>query len=320
MVAAIVLNWNGADDSIACCESLRAGTLVPHVIVVDNGSSDDSVARLTATGLADELIAVGQNLGFAGGNNVGLARALELGAETIVVINNDTVVRPESFSVLSEVLTERPGSAVSPDIRYFDDPAASWFRGGIVDRGWPRHLQPSELSLPAPAVTETEIITGCCLAASGETWRRVGLFDESYFLIFEDSDWSLRARRAGVDLLVASDSVILHRVSRSFAGRAGELTGSYFFVRNGLRFSAAHCARWIPVFLWRFLIAPAPRTLRANPWLAAFQWFGALGFLLRQRGAAPPRLRRLAGKVAQRAQLAPRADRDRLSGSDRSAP
>ncbi len=305
MIAAIVLNWNGADDTIACLASLADSDLRPHIIVVDNGSGDDSVARINASGLADEVMALGGNLGFAGGNNVGIQRAHELGAETIVVINNDTVVRRDSLRILTEVLAARPGAAVSPDIRYFDDPEEAWFQGGIVDRGWPRHLQPAEITGTLAPITETAIITGCCIAASAETWQTVGLFDESYYLIFEDSDWSLRAQRCGVPLLLAAQSVILHRVSRSFASPTGELIGSYFFVRNGLRFNATYGPRWIPAFVWRWLLRPAPRLLRDNPWLLAFQWLGALGFLVRQRGGAPVAVR----------QLAARAGRARLSDS-----
>src|ERR1700730_5371151 len=89
-LAVVVLNWNGADDTLACLASLRESTLACHAIVVDNGSTDDSLARIEASGLADVVIPAGTNLGYAGGNNLGLRRALDRGFAHVAVLHKHT--------------------------------------------------------------------------------------------------------------------------------------------------------------------------------------------------------------------------------------
>src|ERR1700742_3640282 len=89
-VAVVVLNWNGGTDTLRCLRSLRAQEPDLHLIVVDNGSTDGSVEAVEAEGLADDVIRAGENLGYAGGNNLGLKRALTDGYDVIAVLNNDT--------------------------------------------------------------------------------------------------------------------------------------------------------------------------------------------------------------------------------------
>jgi len=284
----VVVNWNGADDTIACLRSLRTATATPHTIVVDNGSTDDSVRRVRASGLADDLVENRTNLGFAGGNNVGLRLALERGFKAIAVLNNDTLVEADTLELLLGPLAAGGQVAVSPDIRYFDRPDQSWFAGGIVDQGWPRHLQPSELAGAPNGLRSTALLTGCCIVARRETWEHVGLFDESYFLIFEDSDWSMRALRNGVALYVVTDSRIRHRVSSSFEDGPTSLLGSFYFVRNGLRFERHYFPRLLGRFAFRWLVRPAPGLARAGRFgELAFRWLGAAAFAIGQKGSAP---------------------------------
>jgi len=298
-VAVVVLNWNGADDTLACLESLRASTAPPHVIVVDNGSTDDSVTRIGASGLADDVVRTGANLGYAEGNNVGLRLALEHRFAVIAVLNNDTIVEPDALELLLEQLPASGHRAVSPEIRYFDRPGESWFAGGVVDRGWPRHLQPVELAGLEQSLRPSECLSGCCIVARRETWERVGFFDPGYFLIFEDSDWSMRAVRHGVALYVVTASTIRHRVSSSFGRGPASPLGGYYFVRNGLRFEARYFARYLPRFVVQWLVRPVPALLRSGRGRElAFRWFGALAFAAGLRGRAPRVLERLAARCA----------------------
>ena len=298
-VAVVILNWNGANDTLACLESLKASTIPVHVIVVDNGSTDDSVGKIEASELADEVIAIGVNSGYAEGNNLGLRLALHRRFPVIGVLNNDTIVAPDALELLLEHLPPSEYRAVTPDIRYFDRPGESWFAGGLVDRGWPRHLQPGELGNDKQPLRPSECLTGCCIVARRETWERIGLFDPSYFLIFEDSDWSMRAVQYGVSLYVVTASTILHRVSSSFARGPSSLLASYYFVRNGLRFEFHHFARHLPRFVVRWLIRPIPALIRTGCGRElAFRWLGALAFVARQGGRAPRAVERLAARMA----------------------
>jgi GT2 family glycosyltransferase len=311
VAAVVVLNWNGAEDTIACLRSLRTSTVPLCVMVVDNGSTDDSLERIAASGLADEIIAAGANLGYAEGNNRGLRSALAGGYEVVVVLNNDTTVARDAIECLIDALPPGVPMAASPEIRYFNAPDESWFRGGVIDRGWPRHLQPAEngpLVSPgrpatgeSPQVLPTPILTGCCIAARRETWQRVGLFDPAYFLIFEDSDWSLRASRSGTLMAVIPASRIFHRVSRSFDAAEVSLLGNFYFVRNGLRFQASYFGRHRARFVWQWLLLPGPAQLHAGQGRdALFRTLGAVTYACGQSGRAPRAVERLAMALSAR--------------------
>jgi GT2 family glycosyltransferase len=300
-VAVVVLNWNGGDDTLACLESLQASAERPYVIVVDNGSTDDSLSRIEASALADEIVATRDNLGYAAGNNVGLRRALDGQFAVIAVMNNDTVVAPDALELLREQLAGPTPLALSPDIRYFDRSGESWFAGGVVDRGWPRHLQAVELVGDERPLRPSQCLSGCCIVARRETWEQVGPFDPRYFLIFEDSDWSMRAVQHGVELYVVTASTIRHRVSSSFERGPASLLGNYYFVRNGLRFEARYFARHLPRFVVQWLVRPAPGLIRARHGDdLVFRWLGALAFATGRTGRAPRSIHSLAARLAGR--------------------
>jgi GT2 family glycosyltransferase len=298
-LAVIVLNWNGADDTLPCLQSLRRSVVPLHVIVVDNGSTDDGVDRIETSGLANDVIRADENLGYAEGNNVGLRLAIHEQFPFVAVLNNDTVIDPRTFGDLLEHLQHGQHRALSPDVRYLDRPSESWFAGGVVDRGWPRHLQACELSGDDGVLRPTTWLSGCCIIARRETWERVGLFDDSLFILFEDGDWSMRATRSGVALYVATESTILHRVSSAMSRGPSSFLGGFYFVRNGLHFEARYFKRHLPRFAFQWLVRPAPALLRTGRlWELMFRWFGALGFIVGLRGRAPRLLERLARRLA----------------------
>jgi GT2 family glycosyltransferase len=307
-VAVVVLNWNGLDDTLACLESLRASGEPVHAIVVDNGSVGFDAQEIRASGLADLVLETGRNLGYAGGNNVGLRHALcsELRFEFIAVLNNDTIVAPDCFGALVHHLREHDKAplALAPTILFFDDPSTTWFAGGVIDEGWPRHVQPDAIRSRRNALEPSEWLTGCCIVARATTWRDVGLFDPRYYLIFEDCDWSLRARARGVALVVATRATIRHKVSRSLGSAPMSHLGSYYFVRNGLRFVSAYSPRHLPHFVLRQLLRPTLSDvvrLKLRPGLG-FRWLGAQGALGRRDGAAPRLVQSLAETRRKRAQ------------------
>lgn len=299
-VHVVVLNWRGREDTLACVDSVLADAIEPtHVLVVDNGSDDGIEEALAAAHPAVRFVQTGANRGFTGGMNRGLNDCLDRGAAFVCVLNNDTHVVPGMFAEL--VRHAPPGTAVSPEVRYLADPDAIWFGGGTVDADgcWPRHLTEEELdALDARsgpvAVRETESLAGCCILASAATWRTVGLFDPAYFLLFEDADWSARARVAGVRLAVVRGALLLHAVSASFTG-PGHLLGSYYYARNGMRFGRTRVTRR-PVPRARFvrdqLVRPVLRRarrgeLRASVVEGGFVAAGIVADALRVYGPAP---------------------------------
>ena len=237
-VAIVVLSWNGMADTLRCLDSLAAVSYPDlRVVLVDNGSTDATVATVAERHPEVEVLALGSNTGFCAGNNAGLRWSLDQGFDLIGVLNNDTVVDPGFLEPLVDRLVGDPLAAVSPLITYLDRPDEVWFGGSRLDAGVGivYHRDEADLSVAdaAAAVRSVPAITGCCLVATREVWRAVGLFDERFFLIFEDADWSARARAAGCSTEVVVASTVRHAVSASFATAASAF-GDYYYVRNGL--------------------------------------------------------------------------------------
>ena len=241
LVFLVILNWNGWSDTVECVESCRKLTYPNfRILIVDNGSTDGSEAILRERFPDIEFIQTGANLGFAGGNNAGIRRALELGAEYVWLLNNDTVVDAESLSALVRVAEGDTGiGMVGSKIVYYDNPRLIWFAGAVLDPTKPhrphhRGLREEDRG-QYDTTEETGYVTGCSLLARREMIEQVGLLEEELFLYFEDVDWSARDRRAGWRLMYAPASVVRHKESSS-AGGAASPTVVYYTARNRLYF------------------------------------------------------------------------------------
>jgi GT2 family glycosyltransferase len=222
----IVLSWNGRDltrDTLASLAECR----VPadwklHVLVVDNASTDDSPRMVREEFPQVELLALAENRRFAGGNNAGIQRALEAGADAIMLLNNDVVADPKLLEKLIAALEEDPQAAAAAPLIYFAPPTDRiWYAGGRCEP-WLAHSSHRAIRQrdhgQFRSVEETGYLTGCCLMAKADAWKRVGLLDERYFIYAEDADWSLRAREAGFRLKFVPTARLWHRVSASSGG------------------------------------------------------------------------------------------------------
>jgi GT2 family glycosyltransferase len=220
----VVLNWNGADDTIACLESLSiSGDPSVMVLVVDNGSTDGSADRIQRAFPETELLRLPCNIGYAAGNNAGFRRAMEMQAEMVVFLNNDTMAEGDFCTPLIRALEGNPEVGITvPKICYFHDPSRIWYAGGEarLSTGLVRHVgirrkDGAEFSRPGP----TGYATGCCLAMRCIDFRRVGGFDERFGMYAEDVDLSLRVKAMGQSIEYVPDSIILHKVSASLRGK-----------------------------------------------------------------------------------------------------
>ena len=220
-VVAVVLAWNGREDTLACLGSLEGEDV--EVIVVDNASQDGTADAVTGA----EVVRNERNLGYAGGMNVGIRRALELGADAVLLLNNDVEVEPGAIAALAR--GAEGAGAVCPVIVFADDPGRVWYSGARFDprRGYNgRHLTDT---IEAPR--ETERICGAAVLMPRAALEAVGLFDEDLFAYVEDADWSLRARAEGLSLRVVPDSRVRHKVSASTGGE-GSPGALYYTARN----------------------------------------------------------------------------------------
>ena len=237
--AIILVNWNGWEDTVACLDSC-ADLEYPNreIIVVDNGSTNDSVARIRAAHPEVTLIETGTNLGFAGGNNVGIEAALPDGAQFVWLLNNDTTVEPPALGALIEALVANPRAGVAGSkITYFDHPDVLWYAGGeFTPEGPVRHRGlDAKDNGQFEQLEETGFITGCSLLTTAEVLNHVGLLAEEYFLYWEEADFDSRAHSAGYTLLYVPRSVVRHKVAGSL-GESWSIKQTTYIVRNMLLF------------------------------------------------------------------------------------
>ncbi|HSH55243.1 MAG TPA: glycosyltransferase family 2 protein [Candidatus Limnocylindrales bacterium] len=224
-LAVIVLNWNNYHDTSACISSLKASDARIQIIVVDNHSSE-SLREITRDP-AVHLIRTEANLGYAGGNNVGIRYALEQGFPYIAILNNDLLVMPDFLSACLEGL--RHADIVSGHILYPN--GETYAKGGAIDyvTGTGRHLKKTGMPIT--------FMPGCAIITKAEVLRKTEGFDERYFLYYEDTDWSARAAAAGFSFAIVN-ACATHKVAAT-TGRFSRLY-IYYMVRNQLLWIRTH--------------------------------------------------------------------------------
>lgn len=258
-----LLNFNGKNNTIACLESLKTvkkDNFKLTIVVVDNASTDGSTSAIlniihsASSGQISNLkfIQNKENLGFSGGHNVGIRYALENGADYILILNNDTYVdknfleellkvadRNESVGILTPKIYFAPGFEFHKN-RYSkkDLGKVFWYAGGEMDLanviGQHRGVDDVDKG-QFDKIEETELATGCCMLIKKEVIEKAGMFDEKYFLYYEDSDLSMRAKKKGFKVSYVPKSLIWHK-NASSAGGSGSKLQDYYITRNRLLF------------------------------------------------------------------------------------
>jgi GT2 family glycosyltransferase len=205
------------------------------VIVVDNGSTDGTQARITREFPRATLIQNERNLGFAEGNNVGLRHALVSGAEMLFLVNDDAFVEPNTVRLLvDELLKDNRVAFAGPAIASFHNPDRVYY-GARLDMNlvFPQE----ELGTTARTVVfDSPYIPGCALMASAAAVTAIGLFDSDYFAYWEDTDWCTRAWRAGYRVVVQPNARVFHRGTLDQTMQKAAFA-SYLYRRNQFRFA-----------------------------------------------------------------------------------
>lgn len=236
-VGVLLLNWNGAQDTLDCLDSLKKSSYHNvELLVVDNGSTDYSVEKIRKVHPDVTLIMNEKNLGFAEGNNVGMRYFLDKGVDVVFLLNNDTVVDEHCLSAFVEAHQQREGKAVlGAKIYYYDDKERIWNFGALwncerlslevqarndEDKGWDEDFQ-------------VDHIIGCAMWIPRAILEKVGLFEPRFFLNYEETDWCFRARRLGFTLVSVAKARLWHKISASFVSKPHN---GYFLFRNRLLF------------------------------------------------------------------------------------
>jgi GT2 family glycosyltransferase len=232
-LVAVVLNWNGGDDTLAALASLGG---VP-AICVDNGSTDGSDLAVEERLPDVELIRTGANLGFAGGNNVGIRRALERGADWVLLLNNDAVAEPGLPQALERAVALRPDAGLLACLILGEDGSTVQYAGASYH---PRFGYSGRVdTTPPSSVRDVDRADGAAVAVSRRAAERAGLLDDALFLYVEDVDWSLRLRAAGFAVVLVPDARVRHKGSATTGGRVSTVN-LYYDTRNTIVVDERH--------------------------------------------------------------------------------
>jgi hypothetical protein len=227
-VFVVILNWNRPLETLACVDAVRQSHYLNYgMVIVDNASSDNSVARIRSSLSNIPLIQNDENLGYAGGNNVGIRYALSHGADYVLVLNNDAFPEPDALGYL--VAAMKPGvAAVGGKVYLYGERQRLWAAGKCFARG----VYPyDEGQFDQPDTVSYAV--GCCLLLSVDALQEIGLFDEAFFLVHEEKEWCWRARQAGYTIAYQPKAVTYHKNASSFTNTWSPMY-HYLFTRNEL--------------------------------------------------------------------------------------
>jgi len=220
-VSVVILAWNHLTETLECIESVNASSnIIPNIILVDNGSTDDtSSVILSHYGSRVKVIRSNINLGVSKGYNLGIRYALELGSDYIIITNNDVIFDPSMILNLINFASRNSQiGIVSPLILNYYNPKKIW----MIGARWRKF--PPTLKMIAYNETldnkyrkpmELQYVPSCCYLITRKALSDVGLFDEGYFIYFDDWDYSVRIKRAGYKIWFCPSAIALHKISFS---------------------------------------------------------------------------------------------------------
>lgn len=242
-VGIIIINYNNYLDTIECIDSILENDYENYrIILVDNDSNNDSYDILLKKYEHNkyiELISNNINMGFSGGNNVGIRRALDINLDYILLLNNDTVVERNFLtSILTSFSKGGDIGVATGKILYYHKPEIISIAGGKISylRSKVIPYGENKTVYKFNNYKYVDFASGCFQIIKKEVFGNVGLYDEDYFLYYEDTDFCSRVLKNGYTILYNPESIIWHKVSASSGSKINDLT-TYYNVRNRLVFA-----------------------------------------------------------------------------------
>ncbi len=256
----IILNWNGVKDTLECLESVfKLNYSNFEVIVVDNGSTDNSVETIRKMYPQVTLIENEKNLGYAGGNNIGMRYAMEYEAEYVWLLNNDTVVESNALSKLIASADNRPEiGLISPVIYYYGEPDKIQFNGSYIDWKnktiiYPENREPK--THEEFRIGKNVCLWGTSLLIRRSIIKKIGYLNEKYFAYWEDTEYSTRVLEAGYRNLLCLSAKIYHKTRLPTPGTVKRSEQFFYYMTRNWYFWATSYLKSIekPSFLGKYL-------------------------------------------------------------------
>lgn len=243
-VSIIILNWNGKEDTIECLESLKHITYPNYeILLVDNGSTDGSMECFRERYPEIEIIENGENLGFAEGNNVAIRRVVEKGTNYVLLLNNDTIVDSDFLTELVKVLeNDTHIGIVGPTVYNYPRTDRIQSAGGKIcwNKGKTLHLTNKD-DIRLDKTRDVDYIMGCSLLTKCELFKKIGYLNKNYFAYWEETDWCVRAKKAGYRIVHVPASKIWHKGGSTSRKTSGFY--EYQMTRNMFWFMKTHAAK-----------------------------------------------------------------------------
>ena len=251
-VHVVIVNWNLAEDTLACLASVfETGYPSLEAVVIDNGSVDGSVHRIRRVFPDVGQIVNQHNEGFARAANQGIRHALDSGSDYVMTLNNDTIVAP---NLLEHLVTVAQGDAnigiLAPRIMYFDKPDRTWHLAARWHSWQPRPIMVHHAD-HGDTPLEVDFVSGCGMMLTRYLLEEVGGFDDSFFMYGEDVDLCARAKQAGYKVVAVPRAHMWHKVSASACKISAE--ARYWRTRNQIlvyrRYPHGPLAGWLPAYV-----------------------------------------------------------------------
>lgn len=238
MVAVIILNYKVKDLTLGCIASVQNSDYKDFKIYVVDNNSEDELETAVKQIKDVKFIQIGVNLGYTGGNNVGIKQALKDGAEFIFILNPDTTIHPNCIPESLKVVSNPEVGIVGPKI-LFGDKKTIWYAGGILDKlnvvGKHRGVDEKDCG-QYDDLEATDYVSGAAMIVKRGVFDSIGLFDDRYFLYYEDSDFCFRAKQAGFKIMYVSRAVVYHKNAQSTG--LGSPLQDYYITRNRMLFAS----------------------------------------------------------------------------------
>lgn len=242
VIGIVILNWKKPGETLRCLAAVNRSTYSCwRVVVVENGSQDDSIAVLRQAYPELELLISPENLGYTGGNNLGIQYLLAQGVDYILLLNDDAVLDPNALAALVQAANADPQTGfLGPKVLAVEEPQVLLSAGGLLDKGYlPHNRGMGEIDRGQyDRYFQADFLSGCALLVNRKCIEKIGMLDDDFFVYFEEVEWCYRGVQAGFTIRFVPAARVWHPDTRSRDIDSPSVT--YYATRNSLRFAQKH--------------------------------------------------------------------------------